>query len=265
MGYTTNFTGAFTITPALLPKHMDYLRKFSDTRRMKRNPSMLMLTSPNYTHAKAGLDAGQEGCYYVDGDDHQRQGAEDSITSYNCPPAGQPGLQCQWIPSKCGTLLEWDGGEKFYDYVKWLQYLIAHFFNRWGYTLEGRVHFQGEDSNDYGTIKVSGENEVSVVSKEFHVSDPYEELPNNPYVENGERKVVADTSVEDGPAEQDPDTEIKVSVILERLTEINEAVENLEEQSNNIQHDLDDLYHEKEELEVTLEKVYEKLKTYFGE
>lgn len=37
MGYTTEFEGSFDITPSVSSKHVKYINKFSDTRRMKRN------------------------------------------------------------------------------------------------------------------------------------------------------------------------------------------------------------------------------------
>jgi len=35
---------------------------------------------------------------------------------------------CQWVSNKEGTQLEWDGNEKFYGYVEWLNWLIDNFF-----------------------------------------------------------------------------------------------------------------------------------------
>lgn len=37
MGYTTDFSGQFNVSPALKPEHMVYLAAFAETRRMKRN------------------------------------------------------------------------------------------------------------------------------------------------------------------------------------------------------------------------------------
>jgi hypothetical protein len=65
-----------------------------------------------------------------------------------------PSAYCQWVPSQDGTKLVWDGGEKFYDYVGWLKYLIKHYIEPWGYKLNGEVTWQGEDSTDMGKIVV---------------------------------------------------------------------------------------------------------------
>lgn len=73
---------------------------------------------------------------------------------------GMPGYYCQWIPTEEGTSLEWDGNEKFYDYVEWLEYLIEHFLQPWGYTVNGEVTWQGEDVGDLGTIYV-GDNVIA--------------------------------------------------------------------------------------------------------
>ncbi len=51
------------------------------------------------------------------------------------------GYYCQWRPSDDGMGIEWDGVEKFYNYVEWLEYLIAHFLRPWGYTLSGSVEW----------------------------------------------------------------------------------------------------------------------------
>ena len=50
--------------------------------------------------------------------------------------------------------MEWDGGEKFYNYVEWLEYLIQHFFDKWGVKLNGEITWEGEDSGDMGKIVV---------------------------------------------------------------------------------------------------------------
>jgi hypothetical protein len=76
----------------------------------------------------------------------------DSIIDYNQQPSGQPGLWCQW--NIVGNRLKWDGAEKFYHYVEWLEYLIEHFFKRWGYTLNGEVLWEGEWREDMGKIIV---------------------------------------------------------------------------------------------------------------
>lgn len=75
--------------------------------------------------------------------------------------AGFPGFWCQWVPNSEGTAIEWDGGEKFYNYVEWIEYLIQHFFEPWGVKLNGEVEWSGEESDDLGLISVK-DNVVTV-------------------------------------------------------------------------------------------------------
>lgn len=72
-----------------------------------------------------------------------------------------PGFYCQWRPNEEGTALEWDGGEKFYEYEAWLEYLIEHFFTPWKVKLNGSVKWRGEDWNDTGIINVT-DNRIEV-------------------------------------------------------------------------------------------------------
>jgi len=61
---------------------------------------------------------------------------------------------CQWIPTEDAMSITYDGQEKFYDYIVWLEYLIQVLDSR-GYKLNGDVRFGGEDCwNDHGYIKV---------------------------------------------------------------------------------------------------------------
>ncbi len=71
-----------------------------------------------------------------------------------------PGFWCQWVPTEDGMGLEWDGNEKFYNYVEWLEYLIEKFFIPWGIKLNGEVEWEGEESGDLGIIIVK-DNEVT--------------------------------------------------------------------------------------------------------
>ena len=65
-----------------------------------------------------------------------------------------PGLYCQWIPTEDGKHIEWDGNEKFYDYVEWMKWLIENFFTPKGYVLNGKIDWEGEEQGDVGKIIV---------------------------------------------------------------------------------------------------------------
>lgn len=69
-----------------------------------------------------------------------------------------PNNYCQWRLSfdENHSYLGWVGGEKFYDYVEWLEYLIKHFFGPKGYVLNGKLSWKEEGENgDSGVIKVT--------------------------------------------------------------------------------------------------------------
>ena len=66
-----------------------------------------------------------------------------------------PGFWLHWVPNKEGTALGWDGGEKFYNYIGWLKFLINAYFEPGNYKLDGTVKWIGEDKfEDLGIITV---------------------------------------------------------------------------------------------------------------
>lgn len=183
MGYTTDFTGQFLLDRALTEDQRRYLAKFNDTRRMKRNSAKAGQVHDPLRLA-VGLPIGQDGGYHVGGEHHLYIG--DDIIDHNVPAPGQlvcnllagnmreiydanqaliltggcqPGLWCQWTPNADGTAIVWDQAEKFYHYIPWIKYLIAHFLAPWGLMLNGSVQWEGENPNDKGTITIT-DNEV---------------------------------------------------------------------------------------------------------
>lgn len=155
MGYTTDFAGAFTVTPQLASEHHVYLEKFAEIRHMKRDP-VLAKREPDPLREAVGLDVGDWGKHYVGstspfGQDWEGAGG---VVDVNSPPPDCPGLWCNWIPSDDGTKLQWNGGEKFYHYVAWLEYLIEEYLKPWGHALNGDVTWQGESDGDKGVIHV---------------------------------------------------------------------------------------------------------------
>ncbi len=160
MGYTTEFVGSLSITPAIKPEHAAYINKFAATRRMKRRQDETALR-PDPVREAVGLPIGLDGGYFVgaEGFMGQEWNASDVVNN-NHPPQGQPSLWCHWV-IKNGELT-WNGGEKFYEYVEWLEYLIEHFLGPWGYELTGKMYYLGEDPNDRGVIHVK-ENQVEKV------------------------------------------------------------------------------------------------------
>lgn len=181
MGYTTDFEGGFEFSRPLTSDEKNYITKFNNTRRMKRNVEKLYELFKG-EHGNPFLPKeetyGNDGEYFVGGNGFAGQDKDDSIVDYNTPPGQldflttnynerwtqndlrtregkcQPGLWCQWTTDENGTHLMWDGGEKFYNYVEWLKYLINHFFEKWGVKLNGEVYWKGEDGEDMGKIVV---------------------------------------------------------------------------------------------------------------
>ena len=162
MGYHTDFTGKFEFNKPLALEHKNYLTQFAQTRRMKRD-AVKTATMKDPVRMAAGLSIGHvDAEYFVGGTGEMGQGSDDSILEYNDPPETQPGLWCQWVPSEDGKYLQWDGSEKFYDYVVWLRYIVVNFLERWGYTITGIVGWQGEEPDDKGRI-IAKDNKLEVV------------------------------------------------------------------------------------------------------
>jgi hypothetical protein len=188
MGYTTDFEGGFEFSRPLTIDENNYIKKFNETRRMKRNVEKLYELFKG-EHGNPFLPKeetyGNDGEYFIGGGGFAGQDKDDSIVDYNTPPGQldflttdynerwtqndlrtregkcQPGLWCQWVTNEDGTHLMWDGGEKFYNYCEWLNYLINHFFEKWGVKLNGEVYWKGEESEDMGKIVVK-DNKVIV-------------------------------------------------------------------------------------------------------
>ena len=162
MGYTTDFTGRFNLDKPLTEAHAAYIKAFGDTRRMTRD-AKITAARPDPLREAVGLPVGDEGGFYVGEGGFAGQGdfgfgtdekAEAGITEYNSAPTGQPGLWCQWAPSEDRNHIEWDGSEKFYHYVEWLNYLIENFLKPWGYKISGEVLYQGEEQSDNGRLVI---------------------------------------------------------------------------------------------------------------
>jgi hypothetical protein len=198
MGYSTDFGGSFQLSRQATTVEEDFLDKLVETRRMKRDVNKLMEMFKGeygYPFAEDKTDPNQVygymGEYFVGGGGSMGQDHDDSIIDYNSASGNigwqdykgdwalkqemedqlnkdslkQPGLWLQWELSSDGTELGWDGNEKFYHYNEWLQYLIQHFFEKWGIKLNGEVVWQGEESNDFGKIIIT-DNFVEILDGE---------------------------------------------------------------------------------------------------
>lgn len=162
MGYTTDFEGSFKLNPPATPEQIAYINKFSSTRRMMRDISKLKkIYKGEFGFLNTPYCYGHDGEYFVGGLGYAGQDRDESVYNEGGePPRTQPGLWCHWVLSEDGTELKWNGAEKFYKYIEWLQYMIDNFFTGWGIELSGEIKWQGQDELDYGTIKVRKETKV---------------------------------------------------------------------------------------------------------
>ena len=190
MGYHTDFTGGFSLSKKLTKKKLEYLENFSGTRRMKRDSKILMelFKGKHGYPGRKGDDPieiyGKDGEYFVGGTGHAGQDHDKSVIEYNTPPGQlswketshmdfnssyklqlerikngecQPSLWCLWVVEQDengNQFVVWDGGEKFYEYIAWIRYLIDHFFKPWKVRLNGEVFWIGEDDGDRGKIVI---------------------------------------------------------------------------------------------------------------
>ena len=189
------FYGEFTVRPPLSPEHQAYLRMFSRTCRVRRDPRKAELL-PDPLRVAVGLPIGVDGAYYVGGGEYGGGWGDDTVVDHNEPPGMQsfrdyipehpisdaehieryraysnaihearmqgivqPSLWCQWTPTDDGRAIVWDRGEKFEEHWSWLDYLLRHFLIPWGYVVTGRVDWEGPYEGDGGSIFVF-DNEV---------------------------------------------------------------------------------------------------------
>lgn len=171
MGYTTIFKGYFCFDRPLSAHHAALLDGLARTRRYKRDVSKLaeeLGISSGAALERYGDDAG----LYYDPEDFVSFGQTRtaSCADYNTPPGRgplrQPGLWLKWRYRPEHAALEWDGGEKFYAYKEWLEWILLVINlgeGLWGtpYLLNGTVTYHGEDADDCGTITVQ-DNKVIV-------------------------------------------------------------------------------------------------------
>jgi|TARA_R110000824_G_C14809443_1_gene635415 hypothetical protein len=144
MGYTTEFRGQFDLNKKLDDETHAFLVKFNQSRHVKRDIEGF----------------GIEGEFFVDGEVDEwgvggRQMSDATVVDYNRPPRTQPGLWCQWTPTDDRQGIEWDGNEKFYNYIEWIKYLTDKILEPKGYVLNGEVEWVGEEVfDDRGVIRI---------------------------------------------------------------------------------------------------------------
>ena len=168
MGYTTRFNGEFNLEFNDETKREDVItlvNGLAGTRRMSRDMTKIKDILPKEPEAY-----GIEGEFFFPSKElggFMGQNHDESVINSNRTPSTQPSLWLQWIieDNEVGSyVLKWDEGEKFYEYVEWLEYLIESIFIPADVSVDGEVDWFGEDTDDNGTIFVKN-NIVSTRTK----------------------------------------------------------------------------------------------------
>jgi hypothetical protein len=68
-------------------------------------------------------------------------------------PGDHPKSYMQWVPTASLDAIVYDGNEKFYDYDKWMTWIVGHLFQL-GIEANGDIIWQGESVGDTGTLSV---------------------------------------------------------------------------------------------------------------
>ena len=163
MGYNTDFTGEFKLNRKLNKKVKTLINGISQTRRMKRDVEKLAKRL-KISKEKCIEKYGPNSEFYFDPKDIDNLGQTNTedIIDYNTPPGRQPSLWCQWCYDENSKSICWDGGEKFYDYIEWIRYIVEYIIKPQKiYKLNGVVNWYGEEDDDKGTITIK-DNEISI-------------------------------------------------------------------------------------------------------
>ena len=144
MGYDTQFSGGFSVDPG--DSTIDELRSLigglADTRRMKRDLSKVA-DEKGLVRGHTVEHFGTDGMFYVHDD-----GA--GVVDANTPPGDQPSLWLGWEINDKGNLA-WNG-EKFHEYILWLEWLVKHVFEPVGAKLNGEIRWRGDNMGDEGIL-----------------------------------------------------------------------------------------------------------------
>ena len=153
MGYTTYFDGGFSFNKKIDDRLRDYINGFANTRHMLYNTEKIKKDYEFYRIFTYDGNLGENGCLINDAKGLLDGFKTEYVLDYNNSGAC-PSLWAQWIVSDDGPELVWDGGEKFYEYDKWLVFYINNFFKKEDIILNGVSYYFGEDSQDAGFLIV---------------------------------------------------------------------------------------------------------------
>lgn len=146
MGYDTEFTGEFTVSPPMSKEILDILKVLSTTRRMARDEYKLA-NKLGLSEKQCGLIYGIEGELYGD---EEEEGDLCLLYDYNTPPLTQPGLWNNW-EAVSNTTIRYNDAEKFYNYVEWIEYIVK-LLDGGDYIVTGSVEFSNK--YEHGCITI---------------------------------------------------------------------------------------------------------------
>jgi hypothetical protein len=67
---------------------------------------------------------------------------------------GIRGYSCDWELNDDLRSITWNGMEKFYDYVEWMQHIVDSLKSEFDVDVTGTVYYWGESHDDHGVLKV---------------------------------------------------------------------------------------------------------------
>ena len=183
MGYTTDFKGSLTLSKPLTEEQLKWYNDWKSIRKCSRDSQKLMeeykgkysldgdygVDGEFFGYVpKKYLDENGDGIWYDENGDYIRDIDSysgwiggDSVKQFSINPnfgynPNQPkgSNWCRWKIE--GNQLLWDGREKFYNYVEWLEYINKNIFSKWDITFtdQTEIKWSGEDVEDCGVIYI---------------------------------------------------------------------------------------------------------------
>ena len=178
MGYTIDYIGKFNLNKPLTEEHAKFLKDFAATRHYHRAWKPEEEKGKWFVDPECKLepdfynDEEYKKVLYAKPYDHEKRKAYElekwGCISCNDVNPGMPSFYCQWVPTEDMMGIEWDGGEKFYEAKKWIEFIIENYLKPWGYVLNGQIEYRygaKEYPSEFGYLIVK-DNIVEVAADE---------------------------------------------------------------------------------------------------
>ncbi|CAG7653192.1 hypothetical protein PAESOLCIP111_06720 [Paenibacillus solanacearum] len=160
MGHNTIFEGQFLLNKPLDEETYKLLFNLSDTRRLSRNIEVIS-KQENISVSEALTKYGEEGEFYFSNEPNHvlvggilKRVKDETVLERNRPPKSQPSLWCCWAPIENRTAIAWNGQDKFYNSLEWIEYIIERILKPRSYVLNGEIECFGEGLNDNWRINI---------------------------------------------------------------------------------------------------------------